>query len=322
MHGWGVASRIYSRVDSLRMSRFFLVRTNPHKKLMATKISGDPSGALPLLQVEGVTLAFGGVKALSGVGFDVQPGSITAVIGPNGAGKTSLFNTISGFYRPNSGSIRFKGQDITTIPAPHRARMGLGRSFQNIALFRGMTVLDNIKLGRHAHLKTNVFDALFYMGRARREEAELRRDIEERIIDFLEIDHIRHAPVSALSYGLQKRVEMARALAMQPQVLMLDEPVAGMNREETEDMARFLLDVRSEWGVTVLMVEHDMGMVMDLSDHVVVLNFGQVIAQGTPAVVQADPEVNRAYLGSGDVSDLRRKLHAVTTEATVAQGVA
>ncbi|TDF30555.1 ABC transporter ATP-binding protein, partial [Delftia tsuruhatensis] len=265
-----------------------------------------------LLQVDGITLAFGGVKALSGVGFDVQPGSITAVIGPNGAGKTSLFNTISGFYRPTGGSIRFQGEDITRVPAPRRARLGLGRSFQNIALFRGMTVLDNIKLGRHAHLRTNVFDALLYLGRARREEAELRRDIEERIIDFLEIDHIRHAPVAALSYGLQKRVEMARALAMQPRILMLDEPVAGMNREETEDMARFILDVRAEWGVTVLMVEHDMGMVMDLSDHVVVLNFGQVIAQGTPAVVQADPEVNRAYLGAGDVGELRRRLRGAS----------
>ena len=273
---------------------------------METHPDGGPPA--PLLQVDGVTLAFGGVKALSGVGFDVLPGSITAVIGPNGAGKTSLFNTISGFYRPTGGSIRFQGEDITRMPAPRRARLGLGRSFQNIALFRGMTVLDNIKLGRHAHLRTNVLDALLYLGRARREEAELRRDIEERIIDFLEIDHIRHAPVAALSYGLQKRVEMARALAMQPRILMLDEPVAGMNREETEDMARFILDVRAEWGVTVLMVEHDMGMVMDLSDHVVVLNFGQVIAQGTPAVVQADPEVNRAYLGAGDVGELRQRL--------------
>jgi len=277
---------------------------------METHPDGGPPA--PLLQVDGVTLAFGGVKALSGVGFDVQPGSITAVIGPNGAGKTSLFNTISGFYRPTGGSIRFQGEDITRMPAPRRARLGLGRSFQNIALFRGMTVLDNIKLGRHAHLRTNVLDALLYLGRARREEAELRRDIEERIIDFLEIDHIRHAPVAALSYGLQKRVEMARALAMQPRILMLDEPVAGMNREETEDMARFILDVRAEWGVTVLMVEHDMGMVMDLSDHVVVLNFGQVIAQGTPAVVQADPEVNRAYLGAGDVDELRRRLRGAS----------
>lgn len=279
---------------------------------METHPPGIPPASAPLLQVDGVTLAFGGVKALTGVGFGVQAGSITAVIGPNGAGKTSLFNTISGFYRPASGAIRFKGQDITRVPAPQRARLGLGRSFQNIALFRGMTVLDNIKLGRHAHLKTNVLDALLYIGRARREEAQLRADIEERIIDFLEIDHIRHAPVSALPYGLQKRVEMARALAMQPEVLMLDEPVAGMNREETEDMARFILDVRAEWGVTVLMVEHDMGMVMDLSDHVVVLNFGQVIAQGTPAEVQANPEVVRAYLGAGNVGDLRARFQAGT----------
>ena len=268
--------------------------------------SAEPS----LLQVQGVTLAFGGVRALADVSFDVKPHSITAVIGPNGAGKTSLFNTVSGFYRPTSGHILFKGQDITRVPTHQRAKLGVGRSFQNIALFRGMTVLDNIKLGRHSHLKTNVLEALFYMGRARNEEAELRREIEERIIDFLEIDHIRNASVASLPYGLQKRVEMARALAMQPEILLLDEPVAGMNREETEDMARFILDVREECGVTVLMVEHDMGMVMDLSDHVVVLNFGQVIAQGLPAQVQADPEVNRAYMGSGDVGELRRKLHA------------
>jgi branched-chain amino acid transport system ATP-binding protein len=265
------------------------------------------AAADPLLQVEGLTLAFGGVKALNHVAFDVAPGSITSLIGPNGAGKTSVFNTISGFYRPAAGHVRFEGRDITRVAPPRRAAMGLARTFQNIALFRGLTVLDNIKLGRHCHLKTGPLGALFYSAGARREEEELRTEIEERIIDFLEIDHIRKAPVGALSYGLQKRVELARALAMRPRLLLLDEPVAGMNREETEDMARFILEVRRDWGVTVLMVEHDMGMVMDLSDHVVVLNFGQVIARGLPQEVQRNPEVVKAYLGSGDVAQLRER---------------
>ena len=274
-----------------------------------------------LLEVVDLTLTFGGVNALRGVSFSVQADSITSVIGPNGAGKTSVFNTISGFYRPSAGSIHFAGQSLQGMTPPKRAALGLARSFQNIALFRGMTVLDNIKLGRHCHLKTGALQALFYTPAARREENELRREIEERIIDFLEIDHIRHAPVSALSYGLQKRVELARALAMKPKLLLLDEPVAGMNREETEDMARFILDVRREWGVTVLMVEHDMGMVMDLSDHVVVLNFGQVIADGKPSGVQANPEVIKAYLGSGNIEALRTRFRQAARVGEQARGV-
>lgn len=271
-------------------------------------MSNQTSSSSAGLDVSGLSLAFGGLKALSDVSFSVAPGSITAVIGPNGAGKTSLFNCISGFYRPSAGAIEFDGNDISKLHPPARAKIGLARTFQNIALFRGMTVLDNIKLGRHAHMRTNVFDALWYFGRARREELELRSEIERRVLDFLEMEHIRDQPVASLSYGLRKRVELARALAMQPRVLMLDEPVAGMNREETEDMARFILDVKEEWGVTILMVEHDMGLVMDISDHVVVLNFGQVIAAGKPAEIQNNPDVIAAYLGSGDVGDLSRRI--------------
>ncbi len=283
-----------------------------------TPASETLSKGVPALDVDTVTLSFGGLRALNGVTFEVADGSVTSVIGPNGAGKTSLFNSISGFYRANSGSIRFFGEAIDGLRAPERAKLGLARTFQNIALFRGMTVLDNIKLGRHSHMKTGVLDALAYFGRAKREEMALREEVEEKIIDFLEIDHIRDAPVAALSYGLQKRVELARALAMRPRILMLDEPVAGMNREETEDMARFILDVKEEWGVTILMVEHDMGMVMDISDHVVVLNFGQVIARGLPREVSSNPEVIEAYLGSGDITDLRARVQSGKTRREVA----
>ena len=268
--------------------------------------------AEPILALQHISLSFGGVNALTDVSFAVEAGSVTAVVGPNGAGKTSLFNAISGFYKPQKGTVHFKGEDISKLHPPKRAELGLARTFQNIALFRGMTVLDNIKLGAHCHLKTGLLDALVYFGRAKREEMALREEVEHRIIDFLEIDHIRQMPVAGLAYGLQKRVELARALALHPTVLMLDEPVAGMNREEKEDMARFILDLNQEWGITVLMVEHDMGMVMDISDKVVVLNFGQVIAQGTANQVKNDPEVIKAYLGSGNVKDIRKRLGVET----------
>ena len=250
-----------------------------------------------LLSVGGVDLSFGGVQALKSVSFSVALGSITALIGPNGAGKTSLFNIISGFHRADAGSIFFDGQDITNLATHRRAGVGLARTFQNISLFPGMTVLENIKLGAHLNLKTGVFSGGIFLGPARREEASLRRFVEEEIIEFLEIDHIRKLPVSMLPYGLQKRVELGRALAMGPRLLLLDEPVSGMNREETEDMARFILDLQEERDITVLLVEHDMSMVMDISNYVVVLNFGQKIATGTPTEVRSNPVVIDAYLG-------------------------
>jgi branched-chain amino acid transport system ATP-binding protein len=261
----------------------------------------EPATGLPLA-VEGVDLRFGGIHALRGVSFAAAPGQVTAIIGPNGAGKTSVFNTISGFYRPAAGRILLGAEDLTHVPVHARAARGLARTFQNIALFRGLSVLENIKLGGHYTMKAGVFSALAYGPATRAEEMALRAEVERKVIDFLEIDHIRHQSVDALPYGLQKRVELARALAMRPRVLLLDEPVAGMNREETEDMARFILDVQEEWGVTVLLVEHDMGMVMDISSHVVVLNFGEVIASGTPAQVRAHPQVVEAYLGAEAVA--------------------
>ncbi len=250
-----------------------------------------------ILEVDTLSLSFGGLQVLSDVNLDVPEGQIFAIIGPNGAGKTSILNCIGGFYRPDAGRIAFDGRDLSRVSTDRRAALGLARTFQNIALFHGMTVLDNIKLGAHAHLKTGLLASLLYWGAAHHEEMQLRREVEEEIIDFLEIEDIRNLPVRALPYGLQKRVELGRALAMRPRVLLMDEPVAGMNAEETEDMARFILDIKEERDITIILIEHDMNVIMDISDHVAVINFGRKIAEGAPEAVADHPEVIRAYLG-------------------------
>ena len=252
--------------------------------------------AAPLLDVAGLVLRFGGVTALSDVSFSVEQGALNAIIGPNGAGKTSLLNCISGVYRPQRGRIVFDAKDVTRMGPATRTRLGLARTFQNIALFRGMTVLDNLLIGRHVHQKTGTVAGGIDWGRGQREEIRERERVEE-IIDFLEIQPFRKQVVHTMAYGLQKRVELGRALALDPRLLLLDEPMAGMNAEEKEDMARYILDINEERGTTVLMIEHDMGVVMDLSHSVVVLNFGQKIADGAPEEVQGNAEVQAAYLG-------------------------
>ena len=250
----------------------------------------------PLLAVENVSKSFGGLKAVADVSLTVTPGEICSVIGPNGAGKTTLFNIISGVLRPTSGRIVFDGADLAGISPWRFAAKGIGRTFQNLALFKHGTVVENILTGRHTHLCSSVLEAVVFFGRTRREEIDARQRVEQ-IIEFLEIEHIRDAVVGTLSYGQQKRVELARALACEPKLLLLDEMVSGMNQEETEDIARFVLDIRDELGITVLMIEHEMRIVMDISDSVHVLNFGRKIAEGAPDEVRRDPAVGEAYLG-------------------------
>nr|WP_249809856.1 ABC transporter ATP-binding protein [Bradyrhizobium sp. 139] len=252
------------------------------------------------LEVRGVSLRFGGVRALTDVSFAINEGELFSIIGPNGAGKTSIVNCISGRYKPTEGQLIYQGRDITGLTPNARASLGIGRTFQNLALFHHMSVLDNIMVGRH-HLLNNNFltGSLYWLTGARKEELDHRRKVEE-IIDFLDLQSVRKAQAGTLSYGLRKRVELARAMALEPRLILLDEPMAGMNFEEKEDMARYIVDLNEEFGMTVVMIEHDMGVVMDISHRVTVLDFGRKIAEGDPAAVLADPHVRRAYLGEED----------------------
>ena len=253
-----------------------------------------------ILEAKDISLSFGGVDALSKVSFSVTEGDFFSIIGPNGAGKTSMLNVISGRYKPSSGEILFNGKNITKLATNKRAYLGIGRTFQNLALFNHMSVLENILVGRHHLLKSGFLKgSLYWLGGVQVEEMLHRAEVE-KIIDFLEIQHIRHSEAGNLSYGLRKRVELARAIAVKPQLILLDEPMAGMNLEEKEDMARFIVDINEEWNITVIMIEHDMAVVMDISKNILVLNFGKKIAEGRPKNITNHPEVKKAYLGENN----------------------
>jgi len=249
-----------------------------------------------MLNAEGIGLSFGGIQALQNIDVDVRQGEIFAIIGPNGAGKTSFFNCVNGFYRPQEGSIYFKGKEITRLSSYRIAELGIARSFQGLQLFDGLNVLDNIMAGRHFHFKTGILSDAIYFGRTRKEEIKHRK-VVENIIDFLEIETVRKQIVGSLPYGMRKRVDLGRALAAEPKLLLLDEPLAGMNRDEKEDIARFILDISEEMGITIAVVEHDMGLVMDICDRVVVMDFGRKIAEGSPEEIRTNEDVIRAYLG-------------------------
>jgi len=250
-----------------------------------------------MLELKNISVQFGGIKALNNVSFKINEFSLFSIIGPNGAGKTSLLNVISGRYRPKTGNLIYNGEDITNLHPNKRPVLGIGRTFQNLALFNHMTVLENIYIGRHHLLKSNFLSsAIYWISGAQNEEINNRKEAE-RILDFLEISNVRKSTAGTLSYGLRKRVELARAIAIQPKLILLDEPMAGMNQEEKEDMARFIIDLNREWKITVVMIEHDMGVVMDISKKIAVLDFGEKIAEGTPEEVLSNKRVQQAYLG-------------------------